>query len=160
MTSANKTRALLNKNSFRHIVSSTPLISIDLVVRNEKRQVLLGHRLNRPAQGYWFVPGGRILKDECLANAFSRLTYNELGIELAIGNANFLGVYEHFYDDNFAGIDFSTHYIVLSYEILISTETLCHPPSEQHSKYCWLNADDLVRNESVHCYTKMYFYNR
>ena len=59
-----------------------PLISIDLLVQNEHGEYLLGLRNNRPAQGYWFVPGGRVLKNETLDGAFKRLTFEELGIEL------------------------------------------------------------------------------
>lgn len=51
-------------------------------MENTQGQVLLGQRLNRPAQGYWFVPGGRIHKDETMTQAFARLTKEELGVEL------------------------------------------------------------------------------
>ena len=56
----------LDKNTFSTVIASTPLVPIDLVVKNHQSQVLLGQRLNRPAQGFWFVPGGRILKNEFL----------------------------------------------------------------------------------------------
>jgi len=49
----------LSQEDFATVVRSTPLISIDLVVENERGEFLLGQRTNRPAQGYWFVPGGR-----------------------------------------------------------------------------------------------------
>ncbi|HGU2589280.1 TPA: NUDIX domain-containing protein, partial [Escherichia coli] len=52
----------LHSQDFATIVRSTPLISIDLIVENEFGEILLGKRINRPAQGYWFVPGGRVLK--------------------------------------------------------------------------------------------------
>lgn len=64
----------LKLDTFRTVVESTPLVSIDLVVRNQQGNILLGERTNRPAQGYWFVPGGRILKDETFEGAFKRLT--------------------------------------------------------------------------------------
>ena len=118
MTSENSLGSWLDKESFRHIVASTPLISIDLIVRNEVGQVLLGQRLNRPAQGYWFVPGGRIRKDERIDAAFRRLTLSELGLECSVDNAIFCGVFEHLYDDNFSGIDFSTHYVVLGLSLI------------------------------------------
>ncbi|TOB15241.1 NUDIX domain-containing protein, partial [Vibrio parahaemolyticus] len=54
----------LDEQTFKLVVASTPLVSIDLIIRNSKRQILLGQRTNRPAQGFWFVPGGRICKDE------------------------------------------------------------------------------------------------
>ncbi|STJ10662.1 GDP-L-fucose synthetase [Escherichia coli] len=62
---------------------------------------LLGKRTNRPAQGYWFVPGGRVQKDETLEAAFERLTMAELGLRLPITAGQFYGVWQHFYDDNF-----------------------------------------------------------
>ena len=72
----------LDVTTFETVVASTPLISIDLLVQNEHGEYLLGLRNNRPAQGYWFVPGGRVLKNETLDGAFKRLTFEELGIEL------------------------------------------------------------------------------
>lgn len=52
----------LRHEDFATVVRSTPLISIDLIVENAHGEFLLGKRLNRPAQGYWFVPGGRVQK--------------------------------------------------------------------------------------------------
>ncbi|KDS03655.1 glycosyl transferase in colanic acid biosynthesis [Salmonella enterica subsp. enterica serovar Heidelberg str. RI-11-014316] len=40
------------------MVRATPLISLDFIVENGQGEILLGQRLNRPAQGYWFVAGG------------------------------------------------------------------------------------------------------
>jgi colanic acid biosynthesis protein WcaH len=159
MTSENNPGSWLDKESFRQIVASTPLISIDLIVRNEQGQVLLGQRLNRPAQGYWFVPGGRVRKDERLAAAFERLTEGELGIRLPITSADFLGPFEHFYPDNFSGTNFSTHYVVLGYE-LISGTSLDTLPVEQHSDYQWFTVPELLASEQVHLHTKLYFLHR
>ena len=159
MTLENNPGSWLNKDSFRHIVASTPLISIDLIVRNEAGQVLLGQRLNRPAQGYWFVPGGRVRKDERLAAAFERLTEGELGIRLPITSADFLGPFEHFYPDNFSGTDFSTHYVVLGYEF-ISCASLDTLHEEQHSHYQWFTVPELLASEQVHPHTKLYFLHR
>lgn len=101
-------------------MASTPLISIDLLIQNEYGEYLLGLRRNRPAQGYWFVPGGRVLKDESLNDAFKRLTFEELGIELERNQAHFKGVYEHFYEDSVFGEAPGTHYIVLAHQMQVS----------------------------------------
>jgi colanic acid biosynthesis protein WcaH len=87
----------LDKDTFKTFIDTTPLVSFDLLVRNAQGQILVGKRVNRLAQGFWFVPGGRILKNERLAEAFFRLTEAELGIQLDIKNARYLGLYEHFY---------------------------------------------------------------
>ena len=142
-------------DTFKAVVANTPLISIDLVVQNDDGEVLLGRRLNRPAQGFWFVPGGRVHKDETLDEAFVRLTAAELGQTLRRDQANFLGVYEHFYPDNFCGTNFSTHYVVLAYTLQIPE--LENLPAEQHSAYRWFSPDVLLSNELVHENTKAYF---
>lgn len=143
---------------FKTVISSTPLISIDLVVRNEKNEVLLGKRLNAPAKGFWFVPGGRVQKNETLDNAFIRLLREELGIESGIvrEDANFLGVFEHFYSDNVFDDEVGTHYIVLGYEIKLGKDLLKELPIEQHSIFIWFqesNKDEI----KIHRYTKLYF---
>lgn len=71
---------MLNVDDFMTVVRLTPLISIDLIVTDGNRRVLVGHRRNRPAQGTWFVPGGRVDKDESLDAAFKRVVSNELGV--------------------------------------------------------------------------------
>ncbi|HHQ4572112.1 TPA: GDP-mannose mannosyl hydrolase [Aeromonas veronii] len=149
----------LDKGQFQQIVAATPLISIDLIVRNELGQILLGRRLNRPAQGFWFVPGGRVRKDERLNDAFWRLTEEELGVAASRGSARLLGPYEHFYADNFSGEDFSTHYVVLGYEVAWQGQQDALPIS-QHDQYRWFYVADLLQDPSVHQHTKDYFLDR
>lgn len=59
----------LSDEHFLNAIVATPLIAIDLLVSNAEGEYLLGYRINRLAQGYWFVPGGRIRKDEALNDA-------------------------------------------------------------------------------------------
>lgn len=56
----------LDELTFKTVVASTPLVSMDLIVRNKRDQVLLGLRTNRPAQGFWFVPGGVFVRTKRL----------------------------------------------------------------------------------------------
>lgn len=159
MTFENKQSHRLDKETFGQVVASAPLISIDLVVRNGQGQVLLGRRVNRPAQGFWFVPGGRVRKDERLADAFWRLTDEELGHHVAMSSSRFLGPYEHFYYDNFSGEGFSTHYVVLGHEVQWQ-ENLMALPLAQHDLYRWFTVEELLSASDVHQHTKDYFVNR
>jgi len=145
----------LSKDTFQTVISSTPLISIDLIIRNSQGEYLLGYRNNKPAQGYWFVPGGRILKGEYKRDAFARLVQNELGIALDITNAKFLGVFEHFYDDCIFDDAISTHYVVLGYEINLDIN-LTELPQDQHSEYKWFSKYELLSSEKVHIHSKWY----
>lgn len=146
----------LDVQTFQTVVAHTPLISIDLIIENYQDQVLLGQRLNKPAQNYWFVPGGRILKDETMAQAFARLTKMELGIELQLSQAELIGPFEHFYSNNYFNDQFTTHYVVLGYRIKCEINILTLP-DEQHGKYKWFDKEALINSNDVHHHTKLYF---
>ena len=146
----------LSPNKFIEVVKNAPLISIDLIIRNGLNQVLFGLRKNEPAKGFWFVPGGCILKNELITEAFERIANEELGISLVYKNSIFLGVFEHLYKKNFAQKqEFGTHYVVLAHEIKI-TDTKFKPLENQHSQYKWLNKNSLHKVRNVHPYTKVY----
>ena len=86
---------MLPRETFDLVVRHAPLVSFDLLVRDAQRRLLVGRRLNRPAQATWFVPGGRIKKDERLAVAFRCITRAELGTEIELAAARFVGYFEH-----------------------------------------------------------------
>ncbi|MDP5030892.1 GDP-mannose mannosyl hydrolase [Paraglaciecola sp.] len=145
----------LKVNTFKTVIASTPLVSIDLVIKNSNEEYLLGYRNNRPAQGYWFVPGGRILKDESLAEAFKRLTSQELGQVFSIEGATLQGPYDHFYSDCVFGDSPSTHYVAIAYKL--NVQDLTSLPKEQHSSYRWYSVAELLAAPDVHQHTKAYF---
>ena len=148
--------AFLNNQAFTEVIDRTPLVSIDLVVENEKGEILFGLRTNRPAQGYWFVPGGRILKDETLNEAFLRLTSNELGVEISRSDACLLDICEHFYDDSVMGAAPSTHYVVAGYHLKVEQNSLALPIGDQHNEYKWC-AKELVKSDAtVHKHSSDY----
>jgi colanic acid biosynthesis protein WcaH len=147
----------LDKEVFSTVIESTPLVSIDLVVLNKQGQALLGQRLNKPAQGNWFVPGGRILKDEAMADAFKRLTKDELGSEYSIDQAELLGPFDHFYIDNVFSEEFSTHYVAIAYVLKLDLELNNLPMNIQHNGYKWFDIEALKIDEQVHLNTKRYF---
>ncbi|MHC4719360.1 MAG: GDP-mannose mannosyl hydrolase [Planctomycetota bacterium] len=128
----------LNHSDLIEVVKKTPLVAIDLIIENARNQVLLGLRKNAPAKDFWFVPGGRILKNESIQAAFKRIVKDELQINLTYDKATFRGVFEHWYPDNFTQKQKgSTHYIVLAHK--------------------WFDQKSLLKNKKVHPYTKAYF---
>ena len=116
-------------------------------------KILLGKRINKPAQGYWFTLGGRVLKNETIEHAIERIAKIELGIILDC-NPKFIGVFEHLYDDSIFDT-VSTHYVNLAYEIEISV--LKDLPKDQHNKYSWFDLEELIQSDEVHSYVKDYF---
>jgi colanic acid biosynthesis protein WcaH len=147
----------LEPGDFARIIQMAPLVAIDVVVRSPDGCVLVGRRNNEPARGFFFVPGGRITKNEPRAAAFRRITRAELGREMSIDGARLLGVYDHIYPANALEIPgFGTHYVTLGYELAgpFQPDAL---PRDQHAEYAWMSVDDLLANPEVHDNTKAYF---
>jgi len=139
------------------IIEATPLVSIDLVIRNPSNKVLLGKRNNRPAMGYWFVPGGRIFKNETINQALKRISEVELGQDLSTKAPSLLGAYDHIYEDNFLNVKgINTHYVVLAFVIALQQEIEVKS-DEQHTELKWWEVDKLLQDQTVHQNTKVYF---
>ncbi len=148
----------LPEEDFIQIIKNTPLVAIDLIVENEDHNILLGWRKNAPAKGYWFVPGGRIFKNEKFPDAFKRITKNELGKSYPLSDASFLGVFEHIYPgENVSGREgFGTHYVVIAFRLKVYLPEL-YLNEEQHAGFRWSNLDELLQDANTHSNTKNYF---
>jgi len=144
----------LSRDRFATVVESAPLVSIDFVIRDGEGRFLAGLRSNEPARGCWFVPGGRIRKDEPVAAAIERLLRDEVGG--APGAREFLGVFEHFYATNALGISgVTTHYVVLGF--LVRAEPGWSPRGDaQHERFAWLEPAEALADDRVHENTKVY----
>ena len=145
----------LSDSDFAQVIRNAPLVSVDLLVEDGAGRFLLGLRTNAPAQGYWFVPGGRVYKNERLADALTRIGKVELGADLDMEKCRFFGLYEHFYPDNAFSREFGTHYVVAAYALKV--EHLPALPKQQHSAYRWLSPGEILGDPEVHGYTKDYF---
>ena len=147
----------LSSSDFQTIINLTPLISIDLIINDGTGKYLLGRRTKAPSIGSWFVPGGRVLKNESLDEAISRLEKAELGCCLEVSK-KLRGVYEHFYDDSFLPSVSGTHYVVLGIDIIAPDGfSLSALPKFQHTEYKFFPTSELLENNDVHPYTKDYF---
>ena len=152
---------MLDDTTFKTIIDSAPLISIDILLKKDNK-FLLGKRINKPAQGYFFSTGGRVNKNETIDSAMARIAKNELNIELFSSIPprevkyipKFIGIFEHFYDDSIYE-NVSTHYVNLAYEYKV--KEIPDLPAEQHSEYKWFTIDELLDSKQVHKYTKDYF---
>ena len=145
---------MLDDQIFKTVIDSTPLISIDILIK-KGNLILLGRRFNKPAQGYFFSTGGRINKNETIDNALARVALNELNIDLK-STPEFIGVFEHLYDDSMYE-NVPTHYVNIAYEY--EMEETPDLPTEQHIEYQWFTVDELLNSDQVHKYTKDYFRN-
>ena len=152
---------LIPDKLFSKIVSFSPLVSVDLVIENNNQEFLLGFRENRPAYGYWFVPGGRIRKNEKIHDTLDRILENEIGVSQEDYEVSFIGVFEHFYPDSVfeKKLEISTHYVAIAFQVMFAGEEGSVINDSQHSELKWFSMEDIIENEDVHYYCKEYFLN-
>ena len=148
----------LPEEIWRTCVDSTPIFGIDMIIFSRKHGVLMGSRINNPAKGKLFVPGGRVYKNERIIDAFNRILLSETGLTFPFEKSNSLGLHEHFYNvTNWSTIECSTHYIIEGRLIEVEPENikLKINLNEQHSNFKWISLEDIQSN-SIHAYSKMY----
>jgi colanic acid biosynthesis protein WcaH len=143
---------------FLELIKNGPLISIDLIIKNKRGEALVGYRNNSPARNMWFVPGGRIYKNQRLDAEFERITATELGKTYKRSEARFYRIAEHFYpgENVFDAPGVDTHYIVLAYT-LDNFEEEFAPADNQHTLFRWMPVEELLQRDDVHENTKDYF---
>lgn len=73
-------RKKIPEKTYREIRRSFPLVCVDVVIADGKK-FLLAKRTNQPEKGKWWIPGGRILKNEFLKDAAVRLLKQETGLK-------------------------------------------------------------------------------
>ena len=150
---------MLSKDVFLGVVDAAPLIAMDLIVVRGGTEILLGLRNNRPAQDFWFVPGGRIRKNEPMQTALARVAQDELGLSLAAlpQPPVHMGAFEHFYSDCFAGdVGVSTHYVVMGNLVQLPAGTELAIADAQHSALRWWQLAEAAKSAEVHRFTKVY----
>ena len=154
-----KATSTLDREVFLSLVDNAPLVAMDLVVVRGGTEILLGLRNNRPAQGFWFVPGGRIRKNEPMQKALARVAQDELGLALAalLQPPVHMGAFEHFYADCFAGdVGVSTHYVVMGNLVQLPAGTELAAADAQHSDLRWWPLAEALASDRVHRFTKDY----
>lgn len=142
---------------FHYITQHSPLISVDLLIRryvDGEAQYLVGLRTNNPAQGALFVPGSRIWKDEPVKEAVRRALHVECGLQASSVVA--LGLYEHWYPNNFCDDLTSTQYFSIAHLVDISGDMIPRP-DHQHRDFHWLTKQQILDHNNIHPYVKYFF---
>jgi len=108
----------LDEEAFSQVIRLAPLVSIDLILRDADRKVLVGIRNNEPGEEFLLRPGRPRAQRGALEAAFARIMAAETGVDADFTHARFLGVYQHIYPNNrFGHSGYGTHYVVLPYEL-------------------------------------------
>ena len=133
----------LSDKEFIEVIDRTPLVSIDLIIKDPKNRILMGYRTNEPAKDKWFVPGGRIKKGETIEDAFQRICSSEIKERHNKSEARLIGVFTHDHDKNVFLVEgIRTHYVVLAYELRFDGAFELKL-TEQHSKFDWFTKEQV-----------------
>lgn len=148
---------MLSQEDYYFVCSKTHVVSIDIILEYDNKY-LLGKRINEPAKGYYFVPGGSVSKNETLFDAMKRISKKELGIELNLSDFEFVMPSQHWYNCNFLDNSFGTHYLSLSYKKILSDEEFKNLDlRDQHSDFIFLTKEELLNDARVHDNNKIMF---
>ena len=79
------------KEKYKEIMEILPILCADLIIQKEGK-ILVGLRKNQPLKNEWWIPGGRVFKNERLEEAAIRKAKEEFNLDVKIEKE--LGVYE------------------------------------------------------------------
>ncbi len=131
-----KNNKLIGDKEYKNIVKLVPIVCVDLIL-TDGNKFLLGKRVNQPAKGQWFFPGGRIYKGEKIVDAAIRKAKEEMGIKILAKDLSIIGVGETIFDGK--GIDKARHSINVVCLVKISDKTKFNFDRTQHSEIKWFS---------------------
>jgi len=126
-----KQLAKISKEKYRWVVENMPILCIDCIVVH-KGKYLLVKRKQRPLKGKFWLPGGRVFKNERLEQAVTRKMKEEIGIDVKI--IKLAGFHEYLFKENEFGVD-SVH--TLSAVFYVSPLSMDIKLDSQSDCYIW-----------------------
>lgn len=108
------------------IKKSMPIPCVDLLV-NYAGNLLLMLRNNEPGKDLWFVPGGRIYRNESLEEAVKRVLIEETGLQPT--KITQVSTIAHMWPE--------AHTVTTYYKVEVDPDKV--RPDKQHRDYRWIN---------------------
>jgi len=118
-----------------------PIPCVDIVIHH-KSKILLSRRTNKPAQGIYWFPGGRIHKGEKNLDAAKRKVAEETGLK--VSNLKFIGVEETIFVDGPFGSPTHTVNLLYSGETKSIKALL---KDSQHDEHIWIEIAKTMLDE-------------
>ncbi|MFA6524244.1 MAG: NUDIX domain-containing protein [Candidatus Paceibacterota bacterium] len=124
---------LIPLETYKKIHKNIPILCVDLVILDKKKNFLLVKRANEPAKGKWWFIGGRVNKFETLKKAVARKAKEEIGLKVKILKC--LGVDETIFKNGPFG--WPTHTINVVF--LVELDNKLIKIDYQSKKYEWFS---------------------
>lgn len=126
-----KVKGVVSKEDYIKVLDTMPILCVDAIVI-DKGRCLLVKRKNEPLKGQYWLPGGRVFKNETLEDAVKRKMKEEIGVEVSI--IKLAGFHEYLYKENEFGLD-SIH--TLSAVFFVSPLDTMIVIDSQSDDYIW-----------------------
>jgi colanic acid biosynthesis protein WcaH len=121
---------MIEDSLYNVIVDNIPILCVDGVILSNNK-ILLLKRNNTPAKNEWWLPGGRVLKNEKLDIAILRKVKEETNLDVDIIEQ--LGISETIFE--------SKHTVNVCY--LLKSKNSDIILNCEHSKYNWYSIENL-----------------
>ena len=133
---------------YREVLDITPVCTVDVLFLNsDKTKTLLFKRENEPMKGSYFSIGGRLFKNELLADCAVRQTLRETGMIIEKNKLIYGGIQEEIHPNSiFEGVSY--HAVGIFYGYILNDADV--KLDSQHSDYQWFSVSD----ESLHPFIK------
>lgn len=128
---------MIAEKLYRQIHREMPIVCVDLVIVRAGA-VLLVKRKKEPAANKFWIPGGRLFKNESAQLAARRLALNE--VRLTVGSLSFLDYMDCYFEEDPFGHGCGTHSVSLVFRCEIVQKTNENVRvDENHSEFMWWN---------------------
>ncbi|MFH0808039.1 MAG: NUDIX domain-containing protein [archaeon] len=134
------------EEKYKEILELMPIACVDLVIFYCGK-IFLAKRINEPVKGQWFLPGGRIMKNEKLNDVVMRKAKEETGLDVKIIKPLMFDE-TMFNESSMKGVVSGVHTVNLVY--LVEAKNNKVKLDAQNSEYKWIDIID----ENWHPYVK------
>ena len=120
---------------YKAIVEVLPILCVDLLIIHNSRCLLL-KRTNEPALGQYWFPGGRVRKNESIAEAAIRISKAETGLDCIFKEQ--VSVEETMFEKA-ANMDSDVHTVNICCTMEVVSTLDCLKPDRFHDDFKWVD---------------------
>lgn len=124
---------ILSNEAYLNIIETMPVVCIDGLIINEKKQFLLVKRANEPLKNEFWMPGGRLHKNEKCEDGIKRKILQELNAEVEIIKC--LGHFEEFFEKTEQNVKNGFHAISIVFLLRLLNQNI--KLDEQSMEWIW-----------------------
>ncbi|KAJ9448578.1 GDP-mannose mannosyl hydrolase [Diplonema papillatum] len=146
LTEVKEGARMLPREIYQEVVRRMPVVCVDVVMRDRsKSRILIVQRGMEPVKGYWWLPGGRMLKGETFYAAAVRKAAQETGLSCV--PVKHLGVYNTIFptsawDGEMKGTQTVNAVVLVDIE---SADVVLDDTSDKHQ---WISTDHKEAEEA------------